>query len=610
MKTLKTLILFCALAFASLVHGAASTTINLSTYPKAITANGKKTLAELFTVAEAKSVMPDAFRAMATMRGWTDTQTMALALFNAIYTDAVCRGALINQGSPGSWRVISRNTVVCDLYGAWWINDNVNYAYGTYTFPNAGPGNADYAGDLGGFEIVHWHENWKGPASNRSNGDRVLFGAYHGGSDVLVDYSEGTFITGALRVDGRAGDYLSTTRPRIVGAEWWDMGEASSCPAIFAHHCDIGQRYARGTPANAPFTQSCFSNTVAGTEVNGAANIHIAMLSGDDSPVLLRSVPGYSRPATFNARIDCIKAEWAITPSALRLWKPQHIMELEGQFKVSVGLLTYAATNARTESMFRVKPSLSDSYLRVDVLDVFNKQGPDYFVHDLQNGKAWPFNPNVTGFEYFSYGNGTLVSWPYQVQPVALPAAPRKGYVTAGSAFPSWSDVTGNGGTAPPVVVPPPVVIPPVAPPTTPLVLAWATTFAGTNVRTMVATTGASVTVDAAWKGFATIANGTATTQTNTQFPIAIPMVRRVVLKGATFTAPVRDYAVINSGLKVRTDGTVTLFDGATPVGRFTPGVKGDVVLDYPAPVDLTTILGVANLPCALFSCDAMEVWK
>jgi hypothetical protein len=587
---------------------AASTTILLSSYPKAITANGKATLAELFTLAEAKAAFPDAFRAMLVMRGWTDAQVMSLALFNACYTDAVWRGALYQKVDPSGHRIISRNTVVCDLYGAWWINDNVNYAYGTYTFPNAGPGNADYGGDLGGFEIVHWSDRWVGPNSNRSNGDRVLFGALHGGSDVLVDYSEGSFITGALRIDGRSGDYLATARPRIVGAEWWDMGEASNAPAIFAHHCDVGQRYARGTPANAPFTQSCFSNTVAGTEVNGAANIHIAMLSGDDSPALLRSVPGYGRPATMNARIDCIKAEWAVTPNTMRLWKPQHIMELEGQFKVSVGLLTYAATNARTESMFRVNPTLSDSTLRVDVLDVFNKQAPDYFVHDLKNGKAWRFDPNVTGFEYFSYGNGTLVSWPYQVQPVALPAAPRKGYVTAGSAFPSWSDVTGNGGTAPPVVIP---VVPPVVPlPTTPMALAWATTFAGTQPRTAVATTGASVTVSQPWQGFARIGGGNATTQENTQFPMAVLQVRRIVLRGLTLATPVRDWSVLNSALKVRTDGTITAWDGSTPLGKVTPGVKGDVTIDFATPVDVTHVVGMVNQPCVACTIEQLEYYK
>jgi len=587
---------------------AASTTIYLSSYPKAITANGKKTLAELFTVAEAKAAFPDAFRAMSTMRGCPAAQTMNLALFNAIYTDAVWRGALYQKVDPSGHRIISRNTVVCDLYGAWWINDFVNYAYGTYTFPNAGPGNAEYDGDLGGFELVHWHERWAGPASNRTNGDRVLYGALHGGSDVLVDYSEGTFITGALRIDGRAGDYLSTARPRIVGAEWWDMGEASNCPAIFAHHCDIGQRYARGTPANAPFTQSCFSNTVSGTDFNGVANVNIAMMSGDDSPALFRSVPGYGRPATLNANIQNLKFEFAVTPNNLRLWKPQHV-EMEGEFYVKIGLLTYAATNARTETMFRVNPTINYSTLKVDLIPTFDGKGPDYYIHDLKNGKAWKFNRAITGFEYFSYGGGTFRSWPVQAEEVALPAAPRKGYVVSGSAFPSWSDMTGNGGTAPPVVVPPPVV-PPVVPPTTPLTLEWATTFAGSNVRFAAATTGTSITVDQPWKGFARISGGNATTQELTQFPMAITKVRRVVLRGATFTAPIRDFAMINSATKVRTDGTI-LQDGTYVVlGRCTPGVKGDVVIDYASPVDLSHVIGMAGQPCALFSCEAMEVYK
>jgi len=193
---------------------------------------------------------------------------------------------------------------------------------------------------------------------------------------------------------------------------------------------------------------------------------------------------------------------------------------------------------------------------------------------------------------------------------VPLAAAPRQGYVTAGSAFPTWSDVTGNGGTVvtPPPVDPPPTPIP--TPPTTPLTLAWATSFAGTNVRTAVATTGASVTVDASWKGFARISGGNATTQLNTQFPLNLTGVRRVVIKGATFTAPVRDWSVVNSATKVRSDGTVTAWDGSTPIGRFTPGVKGDVVIDYPAPVDILHMIGTPNQPCAIFTADAMEIYK
>jgi hypothetical protein len=98
--------------------------------------------------------------------------------------------------------------------------------------------------------------------------------------------------------------------------------------------------------------------------------------------------------------------------------------------------------------------------------------------------------------------------------------------------------------------------------------------------------------------------------QTNTQFPVVIPKVRRVVLKGATFTAPIRDYAMINSATKVRTDGTI-LQDGTfVVVGRCTPGVKADLFIDYASPVDLTHVIGMAGQPCALFSCEGMEIYR
>jgi hypothetical protein len=45
-------------------------------------------------------------------------------------------------------------------------------------------------------------------------------------------------------------------------------------------------------------------------------------------------------------------------------------------------------------------------------------------------------------------------------------------------------------------------------------------------------------------------------------------------------------------------------------VGRCVPGVKGDLFIDYASPVDLTHVIGMAGQPCALFSCEAMEVYR
>ncbi len=629
---------------------AASVTINLSSYPKAITANGKKVLSELFTVAEAKAAFPDCFRAMQTMRQWTDAQVMGLALFNAMYTDAVWRGAQHQTISNSAGvkvgdRILSRNRVVCDVYGAWWQNDYLYYAFGTYDFPNGGPGNAADGGDLGGFEILHWHERWAGPGSNRAHGDRVLFSAQHGGSDVLVDYSEGTWFNGALRIDGRAGNYARATGPPIVGIEFWDFGEVSSAPGLFVHHCDIGVRFARSTPGNCPYTMSCFSNNVAGFEfAGGIANLDMSMLSGDDNPDLWRMVPMYGRPATFNGHFDCVKSEWSVTEANIRLWKPQHY-EMEGRFRLTIDMLTYASTHARTSTMFRVNPTIDDSYIHVQAMEVYSKWGPDYLLVDLANRKAWKYTAYAIGFEYSSLNGGKLTCWPVPCDEVPLPYTGRSGYVALGAQLgadgsPFWDDVTGNGGTiAPPATTctytyspwstcingtqnrtvtsktptgcttPAPVTSQSCTVTTNP-VLTWATTFSGLNANTLVATTGTNVSVSQAWMGLATAPNGTARTLENTQFPRAITGVRRVVLKGLTLTAPVRDYAVLNSVLKVRSDGRITAWDGTTVLATVTPGVRTDVTLNLPTATDLTYVLGMKDQPCAAATIESMEVYK
>jgi hypothetical protein len=620
MKTLKTLILFFALAFAFAVQGGASTTIHLGSYPGTTPANGKRTLGEVLTLEQAKTAVPDAFRAMATMRGWTDAQTLTLGYINAIYTDAVWRGALHQTVAGGGHRIISRNTVVCDIYGAWWQNDYIYYAFGTYIFPNGGPGNADYTGDLGGFELVHWHEKWVGPQSNRSNGDRVLFSALHGGSDVLVDYSEGTWITGALRIDGRAGDYRNTSRPLVVGAEFWDLGEVSNASGGFVHHCDIGVRFARGTPANAPFTLSSFSNTIAGFECNGVANLSASMFSSDDCPVVLRSVPGYGRPATLNGFIQSQKVEFAVTPIDLRLWKPAHVGEFEGQFNITYGLITYAATNARTRTMFVVKPTLSDSYLGVKNLDVFDKKGPDFFLIDAVNGKAWPFNPNVKGFDYFSYGGGTLVSWPVEVKPVPITYTKRSGYVAIGGSFgadgsPFWSDVTGNGapGTTP-TPTPTPTPLPQPVPTPTP-VLAFATTFSGSGPN-LVATAGSTIAPNSG--STASFASGVITTNAGTKYPWTAGTAQRIVLLGVTLKAAPA-YQHITANHVVYPDGRIMYRTTYNNPGadvdtglKLTQGVKV-TSLSLPCPGGiLNTVIGspVGAGNGAPMTIEALEVYK
>ncbi len=629
------------------LQAAVSVTVAMSDHQRLVAANAKKTLAEVYTVAEAKAEYPDAFRAMATTRQWTDAQTMQLAMFNAFFTDAVWRGALY-QSVTGSvqGRIISRNHIVCDVQGAWWFNDNLYYAYGTYVFPNGGPGNAEYNSDLGGFELVHWYDRWVGPNSNRPNGDRVLFGAFHGGSDQLVDYSEGTWFNGALRIDGRGGDWANPARATIIGFEWWDSGEVSNTFGAFIHHCDIGFRAARGTPTNAPFAISCFSNTIAGFEFMGVANFGAAMLSGDDNPAFVRSVSGYGRPATFNGNTDNIKMEWAVTPASMRLWKPARI-ELSGQFKWEVGTLTYAATNARTATLFWLNPTINDSYLKVNVMDAFDKKVPDYIAMDVKNGKAWKWNPWAVGFEYFSYPVAKLTCWPVPCEEVPIPYYARTGYVPPGGQIgadgsPFWSDVTGNGGAVSPppsqcvytysawgpcvngqqsrtVLSSSPVGCTGVPVTTQPCseqsIVTFSTTFSGSGPN-LVALTGS--TIQPTTGSTATFSSGTIRTNANTKYPWASGSARKIVLKGVTVTGPL-NYQHITANHVIYPDGRVMYrvqFDN--PGNDVDTGAKvvagqriASLVLPCPAGV-LNTVIGspAGAGNGAVMSIEDLEVWK
>ena len=184
--------------------------IKLSSYPWMTNANSNKTLAQAgVSVENLKTTAPD-YLPSCTVHGITaESDILGRAVLNAGMTDALWRGAQYQSPAvtqSGVGRLLSRNRIEVDLFGSWLANDYLHYAFGTHNFlAGAGTGNDAYNDDLGGFEIVHWRDNWKGAPSNRSNGDRVLFGAFHGGSNKFDDYSEATRILGAFRLNGGLG---------------------------------------------------------------------------------------------------------------------------------------------------------------------------------------------------------------------------------------------------------------------------------------------------------------------------------------------------------------------------------------------------------------------
>ena len=590
----------------------ASKTIRLSDYPKSGAENAKKTLGELFTLAEAKGAFPDAFRAQATLYGWTDAQTMKLAMFNVMWTDALWKGSPYMSG-----KLLSRNEIIVH-HGPWWFNDYLHYAYGTYRFPNSGTGNAAYNGDNGGCELMHWSENWIGGATSRT-GRKVLFGAVHAGSNDLSAYTEGIAWEGGFRLDGRCGDWAVAGRD-VVGFEAWDFGSGAGMEHLFVHHCDVNVSMVRGTPFNSSGTVSLFSGTKSGLEVVGGGPMNIATLELDDNPRGIASVAGYGRPATITGKIGLLKAEWAVTPpTAGRMPKVQTI-ELAGVIDLTIDCLSWACTKYQ-DAIFDVTPDNGVAMLTVHNLRVHGYTGIQSILHDRVNGKTWPYVAGVKGFRYSNVNGGELISWPVQVQPIVAKHTNKLGYLEADpqtgkpiGAFdrtlglPSWSDVTGTSNApAAPVPVPPvdPTPVPPVPPPST--TLKWSTAFDGTDKTKLKTGTTVNASSSASWSGLGSVKSGVATTQANSIFPAAIPAATRIVYRGCTFKSA-SDWSYLNSAVRVMADGRILWSATGQVLGQM-PKVKADVVIIFPGPVDLSTVIGMPGNSAPVFSVEAMEIW-
>lgn len=594
-----------------------SQTIDLSKSTTLVPANRKKRLSEIVADAvTAAARYPDAFRAFR-LDGYTDAQIMSIAIYNIEWTDALWRGATHAPSAGTRGLLLSRNKIIAPS-GAWWINVPLDYAYGTYSFPNAGPGNDEYASDQGGFEIMNWNETWMGFNGTK---DRVLFRAYHGGSDNVMAYSEGTRFEGAMRINGRAGNWRNPNNQFVVGFEAWDFGEASEMCSVFAHYCDVGIQIPRGTPYNAPGTTSVFSNTTAGIRIIGGGSITMGVLSGDDNPRLIQSVGGYGRPATCALDIQAIKSEWAVTPKDLgRTWKRQHI-ELEGEFDVHIGTISHA-TGAYQDSLFFVKPDVNTSHIKVDNLSVRAFTGVASILHDTVNKKTYMYdNGYISGIQEFrwsSVGGGKMNSWPNEATEISAPHQNPLGYLNADpvtgqpigsfdrvNGLPTWSDVTGTSNA--PVTPPNPNPIPPdPIPPVTPT-LKWSTSFDGTDITKLKTGTTVNATAhDTGWSGLQRLASGTGTTHVNSIFPTTVTATK-VILKGCTFISS-PDWSYLNSAIRVMSNGDVKI-NGSNAVVTTLSKTKKDVTITFPNPIALETVIGKIGGQTPSFSAEAIEIY-
>ena len=79
------------------------------------------------------------------------------------------------------------------------------------------------------------------------------------------------------------------------------------------------------------------------------------------------------------------------------------------------------------------------------------------------------------------------------------------------------------------------------------------------------------------------------------------------MLKGATFTSA-SDWSYLCSAVRVMANGNILWSATGQVLGQM-PKVKADVVIQFPTPVDLTTVIGMPGNSAPVFSVDAMEVY-
>lgn len=393
--------------------------------------------------------------------GLTDAEILSILAFPAAHTDALWMNAdHIPAGGRGL--CLSFNKIIWPL-GPYYTNIPLDYAYGIVE--GQGTGNGDDPSGKGSTEIKRDEARWIGKYPTK------VVRAFAGGSDSVFAYSEGAQLRD-FRVNGMCSDWAVAGR-EVIGVEAWDFGEASNMANVFIHKCDVGLDVCRGTPFTASGCISVFSNNIAGVRFSGAAGATVCFqtLSGDDNPALMLVSPGYGRPAGVGGHISAIKSEWAITPAGYgRTWKRQTIMAGEGWIKMTIGFLSPATGNVFQDAMFDINPNVNTSSIKVEMIRNFGSANIKALLHDQANNKTWMFDngfvSDIHEFKWSSTGGGQLVSWPSQA--VSVPAIHNNilGYLPGdqqtgqpiGSfvrdtdpGTPTWSNVTGNGGsTAPP----------------------------------------------------------------------------------------------------------------------------------------------------------------
>lgn len=631
MKTLKTLILLFALAFAAAVSGQAgprtgAVAIDIRAEYDIWPSDVHLKVSSIYTPTTARAKHPDLWRSLAMLK-LTEAQALDMTLFEAAMWDANLRNSdFIADGNYPlhGGLLIDRNDIKIPN-GYYEVTRPLEYAFGQWEGSGGGTGNGAYAGRGGDTEIAPWLEQWKGDPKHV-----VVIRAFHHGSNSFTAYSEGRQLRN-LRVNGRAGKWYDPART-ITGIQLWDDGETSGASDLFVHQCDTGINIIRGTPFNCSGMLSLFSNNCAGLVFTGGGTANIDVLSMDDNAVAVLSVAGYGRVASMGMNAGAVKSEWYVTDATWGRTPKMNTWVLNGWIHLNIGYFSHAIGPAYQDALFIVKPDVNTSHIRVNDIRLFAGSQLGVLLRDRVAKKAWGFDTGwsstIQEFRWTSTGGSLLESWPTQAPPVLYTyTGGQLGYLkgdpTTGAqvgsfdrvnGLPTWSDVTGSSTApvAPPVTPPTPTPIPP----TTTPVLSWATTFSGTGPN-LIATKGVSI-APSSYDNRGTFASGVITTNAGTKYPWADGKAARIVLLGVTLKAAPA-YQHLTANHVVYPDGRVmyrTVYNN--PGGDVDTGLKlaqGVKVtsLSLPCPGGiLNTLIGspVGAGNGAPLTIEALEVWK
>ncbi|MEO8734754.1 MAG: hypothetical protein ABI373_10525, partial [Flavobacteriales bacterium] len=395
--------------------------------------DGKLMVQDIFDLKTAKKTYPACFvawerekRAGGMTIAQADTWIMGMTLGEAAYFDALWTHATYSKNSGiGRGLCLSRNVIMWPV-GTYYTRDQLDYAYGTVR-GTSNSSNYEPTGQ-GGTVIKLWNDKWRGDPKNR-----VLFGAFQGGSKGSNSYSESVQFSD-MRLDGSAGKWKDTAYT-ITGLQAWDFGSGSEMHNLFINHCDIGLDIVRGTPFTATGNNAIFQCNVAAIALTGASGATITFsgtLESDDCPTLFLIRSGWGRPAGAMLNVQTVKIEWAI--SGARSWKPETIVTGEGWMDLNFGSIHYATGNVYLDALFNLKANVNTSFIHVGDLSVFAGNNVQAILHDDIAKKTWLYDvgwtTHIKTFDWYCDGRASqFVSWPAQAVAVDAPHQGRLGYL-------------------------------------------------------------------------------------------------------------------------------------------------------------------------------------